>query len=160
MVNTFRTFLTLLAVILWAGVYMAPAQGAFTGSVSFPEPAWSPLAILPGAAATAAADTARPSYSGITFAAHLWYQAYRMSLSKVRGSVCAFSPSCSRYSEEAINRYGMLKGIAMTADRLERCHCCLKPFDYVRGTVPDDTGRPVIFDPVIDHNFWHRSHDE
>ncbi|MEJ5283602.1 MAG: membrane protein insertion efficiency factor YidD [Brevinematales bacterium] len=35
---------------------------------------------------------------------------------------CVFYPSCSRYTEEAIKKYGIIKGIIMGAERLERCH--------------------------------------
>jgi putative membrane protein insertion efficiency factor len=38
-----------------------------------------------------------------------------------RGS-CRFYPSCSRYSEEAIRKYGALKGVGLSLARLARCH--------------------------------------
>ena len=34
---------------------------------------------------------------------------------------CRFEPSCSRYTEEAIRKYGLLRGSAMGAKRLVRC---------------------------------------
>ena len=34
---------------------------------------------------------------------------------------CRFEPSCSRYTEEAIRKYGLLRGSAMGVKRLVRC---------------------------------------
>lgn len=51
-------------------------------------------------------------------------QLYQRRISPLMGPKCGFKPSCSRYSVQAIHRYGILKGLAMTADRLLRCHYC------------------------------------
>jgi uncharacterized protein len=37
-------------------------------------------------------------------------------------SSCRFEPSCSRYTEQAIVKYGLLKGSWMGAKRIARCH--------------------------------------
>jgi putative membrane protein insertion efficiency factor len=36
--------------------------------------------------------------------------------------VCRYYPSCSEYSRQAINRYGLVRGLLFTINRLRRCH--------------------------------------
>jgi uncharacterized protein len=36
-------------------------------------------------------------------------------------AACRFEPTCSRYTEEAIRKYGLLRGGIMGAKRLARC---------------------------------------
>jgi putative membrane protein insertion efficiency factor len=59
-------------------------------------------------------------------------EAYRIVLSPLIGGFCRFTPSCSLYAQEALVRHGALKGSALAARRLLRCH----PFN------------PGGFDPV------------
>ncbi|MEJ2444271.1 MAG: membrane protein insertion efficiency factor YidD [Exilibacterium sp.] len=47
---------------------------------------------------------------------------YRYLASPWIGSQCRFYPSCSHYAEEAINRYGLLKGSYLSLLRLTKCH--------------------------------------
>jgi putative membrane protein insertion efficiency factor len=47
------------------------------------------------------------------------YQSY----SKRNGrSTCRFYPTCSQYSLEALEKYGLPKGIVLSVKRILRCH--------------------------------------
>ncbi len=52
----------------------------------------------------------------------LLIRAYRYGISPYLGAHCRFEPSCSRYAEIAIARYGVLRGGGMALRRLSRCH--------------------------------------
>jgi hypothetical protein len=39
-----------------------------------------------------------------------------------RGYNCRFVPSCSEYTYEAVNKYGVLKGFYLGAKRVLRCN--------------------------------------
>ena len=47
---------------------------------------------------------------------------YRWAISPLVGPCCRFEPSCSRYAEEALRVHGVLRGSALAAWRLLRCH--------------------------------------
>jgi uncharacterized protein len=46
---------------------------------------------------------------------------------------CRYQPTCSRYSIQAVGRYGLMRGLALTFGRLWRC----------RGSVPLGTADPL-----------------
>ncbi|QEW04712.1 membrane protein insertion efficiency factor YidD [Microbacterium lushaniae] len=47
---------------------------------------------------------------------------YRATISHVYGDVCKYYPSCSAYAVGAVQQHGLLKGAALAAARLARCH--------------------------------------
>jgi putative membrane protein insertion efficiency factor len=47
---------------------------------------------------------------------------YQFTISPLLPPACRFAPTCSRYSEQAIARYGLLRGSWLTVRRLCRCH--------------------------------------
>jgi len=47
---------------------------------------------------------------------------YQWFISPVMPSHCAHTPSCSFYMIEAVERYGVLRGVWLGFKRLLRCH--------------------------------------
>ncbi|MEE1305405.1 MAG: membrane protein insertion efficiency factor YidD [Agathobacter sp.] len=47
---------------------------------------------------------------------------YRKYLSPMKSTKCPYCPTCSTYGLEAIEKYGALKGGALTAWRIVRCN--------------------------------------
>ena len=52
----------------------------------------------------------------------LLLRGYRVLIAPLFGGSCRFEPSCSHYAEEAVRRYGSLRGLWLTLRRLARCH--------------------------------------
>ncbi len=49
-------------------------------------------------------------------------KAYKLLLSPFMGRSCRFTPTCSTYAYEAIEKYGIFKGGALAAWRILRCN--------------------------------------
>jgi len=47
---------------------------------------------------------------------------YQAALSPYFGQQCRFAPTCSQYAVEAINKHGVIRGVAYTLRRLSHCH--------------------------------------
>jgi uncharacterized protein len=47
-----------------------------------------------------------------------WYQ---RALSPLLGARCRYQPTCSQYTLEAIERFGVLKGVGLGLVRIARC---------------------------------------
>jgi len=49
-------------------------------------------------------------------------RAYQTLLSPMLGQNCRFAPTCSAYMIQAINEWGVIKGIYLGTRRLMKCH--------------------------------------
>ena len=47
---------------------------------------------------------------------------YQRYISPLLGAHCIYTPTCSAYALEAIDKYGALKGSWLAAKRILRCH--------------------------------------
>lgn len=47
---------------------------------------------------------------------------YQLAISPMLGNRCRFFPSCSEYSMEALEKYGLLRGVWLGLRRIGRCH--------------------------------------
>jgi len=54
--------------------------------------------------------------------AALLIRVYQWTVSPLLGPVCRFHPSCSQYTLEAIERFGLIRGGWLGLARLARCH--------------------------------------
>ncbi|HTT42847.1 MAG TPA: membrane protein insertion efficiency factor YidD [Steroidobacteraceae bacterium] len=54
--------------------------------------------------------------------AALLIRLYQWCVSPLLGPRCRFYPSCSQYAHEALLRFGLIRGGALAARRLLRCH--------------------------------------
>ncbi|MGV3494178.1 MAG: membrane protein insertion efficiency factor YidD [Ramlibacter sp.] len=62
---------------------------------------------------------------------------YRLLLSPWLGSSCRFTPTCSAYSLEALQRHGAGAGTYLTLARIARCHpWCTGGHDPVPTAAP------------------------
>lgn len=43
-------------------------------------------------------------------------------ISKFTPAVCRFAPSCSEYTKQALEKYGVLKGLWLGLKRVCKCH--------------------------------------
>lgn len=47
---------------------------------------------------------------------------YKRWISPLLPSACRYHPTCSEYMRQAVERYGVLRGVGMGIRRLLRCH--------------------------------------
>ena len=52
----------------------------------------------------------------------LLIQAYQWLISPLLPPSCRFTPSCSHYGIEALQKHGLIRGIYLTISRSVRCH--------------------------------------
>ena len=47
---------------------------------------------------------------------------YKFLLSPLLGDTCRYFPTCSDYSIESLQKYGLLKGLLLSCKRILSCH--------------------------------------
>ncbi|MBP2231414.1 putative membrane protein insertion efficiency factor [Azospirillum agricola] len=63
-----------------------------------------------------------PRMSPLAHALRALVYLYRWTLSPFIGMHCRFQPTCSRYSIEALEKHGAIRGGWLTLRRIARCH--------------------------------------
>jgi hypothetical protein len=91
---------------------------------------------------------AAPSSASFLGTAHGFY---RSVLTPIDGPRCAHRPTCSVYSREALERYGLVVGVWLTYDRLLRD---ARSSSVRLLPVHLEGGRLVYLDPLTESAFW------
>ena len=69
--------------------------------------------------------------------------AYQHGSAPTKGHHCPMQPSCSEYGRLAVAKFGLPRGVVLTADRLHRCGHDLKYYPTVFMS-----NEPRSFDPI------------
>jgi uncharacterized protein len=64
---------------------------------------------------------------------------YRLFVSPAMPPACRFTPTCSEYALDALHAHGPVRGVALAARRLLRCH----PFTWLGGSSGFDPVPPA-----------------
>jgi len=51
-----------------------------------------------------------------------WIRAYQAGLSPILPASCRYTPTCSEYARQAVERHGAARGSWMAMKRVGRCH--------------------------------------
>ncbi len=89
------------------------------------------------------------SYAALDVTSNWLLTFYKKVISPLQSRrICNFSPTCSQFSRQAINKYGFFSGLIMTSDRLLRCNpSAIQYLDYYYYNLIDGK----IFDPPENH---------
>jgi uncharacterized protein len=64
---------------------------------------------------------------------------YQRAVSPLLPAACRFAPTCSEYARQALAEHGLVRGLALAAWRLARCH----PFHPGGWDPPPPRRRPT-----------------
>jgi len=76
---------------------------------------------------------------GVALFALRCYKAY---LSVLFAGTCRFEPTCSQYAYQAIERFGVLRGVWLGSKRLARCHPFSGKFGF--DPIPDESHENIF----------------
>lgn len=91
----------------------------------------------------------REQINEVEFILHCTIRFYQLFISSQDDPGCNFTPGCSRYAMQALQKYGLLYGGLMCADRLLRCNGLGHEHNY---PMHPQTGR--FADPVEANYLW------
>jgi putative component of membrane protein insertase Oxa1/YidC/SpoIIIJ protein YidD len=80
--------------------------------------------------------------------------AYQKAISPQIAVSCPYEINCSNFSKRCIQKYGLLKGIALTADRLTRC----TQYTLIDLKNVQLNKQKKIIDPVEQYTLRHHDH--
>jgi len=86
-----------------------------------------------GAAIVCFASLKTQAAERATLGAIGFYRAHGSPIAAHLGARCRFQPTCSRYAEAAVRKYGVVRGLAKTGVRILRCN----PFSTPVGTIDE-----------------------
>jgi putative component of membrane protein insertase Oxa1/YidC/SpoIIIJ protein YidD len=153
---------------LWSGVALATLVATAPSAVAAAPSAvaadheaqlWQPaeavaflLATPTEATGAEAVDDQPPRWNGALGGGvtRALFGTYRVVLSSQDLPVCAFNPSCSRFSQRAIGRCGFIEGALLSLDRLLRDHplaAAFYPVDEGGKLLKDDPARYCLTAP-------------
>ena len=146
---------------LWSGIAFAtlvataPRASAADDETQLWQPAEAVAFLLATPAETTgveAADDNPPLWNGALGGGvtRALFGTYRIVLSSQDLPVCAFNPSCSRFSQRAIGRCGFIEGALLSLDRLLRDHplaAAFYPVDEGGKLLKDDPARYCLTAP-------------
>lgn len=69
---------------------------------------------------------------------------YKEHVASLNFTQCGYFPTCSQYTKQSIEKYGLLKGCVMGCDRLMRCNHDLWVYQEVKVD-----GELKKYDPVL-----------
>ena len=49
---------------------------------------------------------------------------YQIIISPLLPSTCRYSPTCSEYTKQCLNKYGIIKGSFLSSKRIIKCNPC------------------------------------
>ena len=85
----------------------------------------------------------------LLFVARTGMWVYQNTLSPQLSRECPYEITCSNFSKQAIERFGLLKGVLISADRLMRCN----PFSL---SSVDDSKININTQKIIDYPWWYK----